>query len=458
MEDEPRPSKKDIEELPSHVIEDIERISNPGSLLASLLIGRYADMEITSATMAGLWDMEKQCWDPTVADKVKHVNQKLGSPLTSYERVGNVSTYCAKRWRLSPKCTVVPFLHSRSADLVNLDLDEGDCVLRLDTQDTLSSYLPFSQSPQPSHCVTLDPRYSQPLGLTSRSLEIGAEIRKKACKGDWIKFGDSLRETQPGCLSNEKNAPRIPRFRFTRNQTENDKQSNKELIGTDLEDWCFEDGKKVKAFSPRPTEMPDQMDWKTINMSLEEFKEYKTDQYSIRALVDTEFLAIRGQLHYSASKDTPTLRILVIGTDPICKSGSFLQQLSNAVNLPVYMLTKPISFGVDDADTRCILAALLGRLQILRQPALEELEKPGPLELSVPVDMRDNPMWVEAIKKEKDARREKAITTYTKMLKDDKNINRQHALVAEPQQSQVQRYNQLYEDYKVCYKTMGKSE
>lgn len=439
--------------MSDQVIEDVERISNPGSLLATLLIGKYADMEITSATMAGLWDMEKQCWDPAVADKLKNANQKLGLPLTTNERVGNVSTYCAKRWRLSSKCTVVPFLHSQSPELVNLNLKEGDCVLKLDSQDTLSLYMPFSQTSQLSHSVILDPRYPPPLGLTSRSLEIGADVRKKACKGDWIKFGDSLRETQPGCISNEKNAPRTPRFCFKKYRK--DQQSSKDM-GSDY--WYFEDGKKVESFSPRPTEMPDQMDWKTINKSLEEYKEYKSMQYGIRALVDTELLTIRGQLQHNVSKDNPTSRILVMGTDPLSKSGSFLQQLSNAINLPVYMLTKPISFGVDDADTRCILAALLGRLQILREPALKELENPGPLELSVPVDMRDNPMWVEAIKKEKDIRRERAITTYAKMLKDDKNINRQHALVAEPQPSQVQRYDQLYEEYKVCYKAMGKSE
>jgi hypothetical protein len=444
--------------MPDHVLEEVERISNPGSFLASLLIGKYADMETTSAAMAGLWDMEKQCWDPAVADKVKYASQKLGSPLTSYESTGLVSTYCAKRWRLSPTCTVVPFLHHQSAELVNLDLDDGDCVLRLDAQDMLSWNLSFSQSLQASHSAILDPRYPHPLGLTSRLLNIGTSVRRQVCNDDWIKFGDSLRDTQPGCISNEKDAPKIPRFCFINDQTDNGKPLCKQSSSTHAEYWCFEDGKRVKTLCPRPEELPDQMNWKTGSMSLEEYKKFKAVQYGIRALVDTELLAIRSQLQYSASKDTPTPRILVVGTDPICKSGSFLQQLSNAVNLPVYMLTKPISFGVDDADTRCILSALLGRLRILRKPALQELEKPSPLELSVPEDMRDNPMWIDAIKKEKDARKDKAIITFAKMLKDDKNINREHALVAQPQPLHVQKYDQIFEGYKICYKAMGKSD
>lgn len=466
-------------------IEKTERICFSGSLLSSLLIGRYADTEISEASIAGLWNIQNQAWDEKNFDKMSNITRKLGTPCNSSESLGSVSSYCTKRWRMSKsmyvsiynlvlpptltkgaifiECIVFPFLNNSSAELVNMNLGKGDCVLRMDSQDTIFLYLPLSLGLQLVDEVDLDSRYPE-LVFGGSTLATGTSLRRRACGGDWIKFGDSLRETQPGCVSDVDGAPKIPRFSFIPHKQQCLTQEDSKLATSDSMSpnvWRYEDGHKVAAFHPSLNELPgdDELEWNTSHFSREQLVAYKIAQYDARSLIDGILLSLRTQLHTMTRGESGAIRrILVTGSDPLRRSGSLLQLISNALQLPVYTLKRIIDIGNSEADTRCMVTALLSRFNMICKDALKELETLGPLEASLEDDMRREPKWIDAVQKERATRRNRATTTFSKMIKRDGRVQHDHLLVAEPQASEVYKYDELYEEFRRYQKDMLKAE
>lgn len=87
--------------VPETTIEKTERICFSGSILSGILIGKYADTEISEASIARLWNIQDQAWDENNFDKMSNITSKLGTTCDSSKSLGSVSSYCAKRWRMS---------------------------------------------------------------------------------------------------------------------------------------------------------------------------------------------------------------------------------------------------------------------------------------------------------------------------------------------------------------------
>jgi hypothetical protein len=361
------------------------------------------------------------------------------------------------------ECIVFPFLNNSSADLVNMNLGKGDCVLKMDSQDAIFLYLPLSLGLQLVDEVDFDSRYPE-LVFGGSTLATGTSLRRRACGGDWIKFGDSLRETQPGCVSDVDGAPRISRFSFIPHKRQSLTQEDSKLTTSDSMSpnvWRYEDGHKVAAFHPSLNELPgdDELEWNISHFSREQLVAYKIAQYDARSLIDGMLLSLRTQLNtMTCGKSGAIRRILVTGNDPLRRSGSFLQLISNALQLPVYTLKRIIDIGNSEADTRCMVTALLSRFNMICKDALKELETPGPLEASLEDDMRREPKWIDAVQKERAGRRNRATTTFSKMIKRDGRVQHDHLLVAEPQASEVYKYDELYEEFRRYQKDMLKVE
>lgn len=341
-----------------------------------------------------------------------------------------------------------------------MNLASGDCVLQLGRRDTIYCYLPLSPSSNTTDDFIFDPRYPE-LAFGSFSLSTGTDVRRQTCSNDWVKFGDSLRETHPGCLSEDENAPRVARFSFISQKHTHLSDSLAVADSIKLNLWRYEDGHKVAAFHVRKPELPDEnkLDWNTGHMSIEQLNAHKVAQYDVRSLIDTMLLSLRSHLRTITWGDSTGIRrILVIGKDPLSRSGSFLQLISNALKLPVYTLRLTIEIGNSDADTRCMTMALLSRFYVIRKNALEELDKPGPLEATVTTELQRDPLWVDAIQNERATRRDKAITTLPKMIKQDDRVKQFHLKVAEPQAADVYKYEEIYAEFSRCQKEMFKAE
>jgi hypothetical protein len=361
---------------------------------------------------------------------------------------------------LCKECVVLPFMNGKSVDLINMNLINGDCLFKMDKRDVLFWYTPLTTTQQRYANVRIDPRHPS-LGLSHTSLLTGTSIRSRIFGEDWIKFGDSLRNLDPGCYSKEPKVPKVTRFSFLLQKQQQDPDIVLDSVhDSDTSILCrYEDGQKVNAFHPRHKEMPDaaKSDWETSHMSTDQLIQYKIAQYDARSLIDTMLLSIRFQLEIVRQGRTIVIkRILVTGQDPMFRSGSLLQLISNALCLPVYTLRKTIETGTSNADTRCIVTALLSRFHLIRTDAVKELELPGPIEASLTDDLKQSPTWVEAMQKERTTREEKAITTFSKMITKDAIIHHDHLLVAEPQSLEVHKYNELYREFCQYRKAMFK--
>jgi hypothetical protein len=333
----------------------------------------------------------------------------------------------------------------------------------MDKRDSLSWYVHATTTQNPCPNFTIDPRHPN-LELYSTSLWTGTKIRSRTFGEEWIKFGDSLRNLDPGCHAKDGDSPKVTRFSFVqREQQQQDPHQQLEPgdnNGTLIR--RYEGGKRVDAFQPRQKEMPDatKLEWETSHLSSDQLVQFKIAQYDARSLIDTMLLSIRFQLDSISQGRTGVIqRILVTGHDPLSTSGSFLQLVSNALNLRVFKLRKRIETGTNSADTRCILAGLLSRFYLLHTDALKELEQPGPIEASLIEDPKlRNTMWEDAVQKERSSKEAKAITTFSKMIDNDAIIRHDHFLIAEPQSSEVEKYDELYREFCHCRKMTFKIE
>ncbi|KAI9282008.1 hypothetical protein BC943DRAFT_328992 [Umbelopsis sp. AD052] len=447
-------------QLTDDVIKQSERISLPGSLLASLLIGKYAETDLSDASMAGIWNKHEQALDNRLVDRSKDLKDKLGSFTSTSDSLGHLTAYCAKRWRMSTKCIVLPFVNSKSVDLINLNLTSGDCLYSMDKQDSLSWYVPVTQTPHPN--AIMDPRHPD-LESYCTFLLTGTKIRSRTYGDEWIQFGNSLRNLGPGCHALDNDAPKVTRFSFVQREQQD---AHEQLQPGDNHETLiirrYEDGEMVAAFQPREKEMPEatNLEWETSHLSSDQLIQFKIAQYDARSLMDTMLLSIRFQLEsISQGRSDAIRRIMVIGHDPMSTSGSLLQLVSNALNLPVFKLRKIIETGTSSADTKCILAGLLSRFSILRTDALKELEQPGPIEASLIDDPKlRTATWEDAVQKERSSKEKKAITTFSKMIDNDAIVRHDHLLIAEPQPSEVEKYDELYKEFCHCRRTMFKNE
>ncbi|KAF8944933.1 hypothetical protein BGZ47_003481 [Haplosporangium gracile] len=149
---------KIVQERPE-VYRSTTRISLVSSFLASLLIARYASIDVADGSGMNLLDIRTKAWNPVltrfidqggrrvdfskdeVVDTVNSLVDKLGEVDASGKKVqGVLSSWFVSRYGFLPDVKVVTFTGDNPATVMALRAERGDAMVSLGTSDTLLLY------------------------------------------------------------------------------------------------------------------------------------------------------------------------------------------------------------------------------------------------------------------------------------------------------------------------------
>lgn len=145
------------------------RISLVSSFLASILQGKFANIEQAEACGMNIYDIEKEDYDPSLLavaagahteidgvseeeskTKVSALRSKLGEiDFVSYESIGSISMYFVEKYGFNKNTKVYSFTGDNLATIISLPLGLNDILMSLGTSTTAllvtESYKPSSQ-------------------------------------------------------------------------------------------------------------------------------------------------------------------------------------------------------------------------------------------------------------------------------------------------------------------------
>ncbi|CAG8975750.1 hypothetical protein HYALB_00011222 [Hymenoscyphus albidus] len=133
------------------------RISLVSSFLASIFLGRIAEIDISDICGMNLWDINAGEWsEPLLSlaageDGLEELKEKLGDVREDGGgSLGNISPYFVTRYNFSPTCGIVPFTGDNPATILSLPLRPLDAIVSLGTSTTFLMSTP-AYRPDPSY-------------------------------------------------------------------------------------------------------------------------------------------------------------------------------------------------------------------------------------------------------------------------------------------------------------------
>lgn len=136
-----------------------KRISLVSSFLASVFLGRIAEIDISDVCGMNLWDINKGAWSEPLLklaaggnnDGVANLRDKLGTVRVDVGgSMGSISPWFVARYGFSPTCAVTPFTGDNPSTILALPLRPLDAIVSLGTSTTFLMSTP-NYVPDPSY-------------------------------------------------------------------------------------------------------------------------------------------------------------------------------------------------------------------------------------------------------------------------------------------------------------------
>lgn len=136
-----------------------KRISLVSSFLASVFLGRIAEIDISDVCGMNLWDIAKGAWSEPLLkltaggddDEVVKLRDKLGTVrVDGGGSMGSISPWFVARYGFDPACAVAPFTGDNPSTILALPLRPLDAIVSLGTSTTFLMSTP-NYVPDPSY-------------------------------------------------------------------------------------------------------------------------------------------------------------------------------------------------------------------------------------------------------------------------------------------------------------------
>ena len=129
-----------------------DRISLISSFLASVMLGKYAPVDVGDACGMNLWDINRNQWDEQLLRLIgdpESVKRKLGPvEIDGKADLGNISKYFVEKYGVYDQCKIIVFTGDNPGTILSLPLEPNDVIISLGTSTTAlvvtEKYVPSS--------------------------------------------------------------------------------------------------------------------------------------------------------------------------------------------------------------------------------------------------------------------------------------------------------------------------
>ncbi|KAF9931569.1 hypothetical protein BGZ67_005236 [Mortierella alpina] len=336
-----------------------ERISLVSSFLATILMAKYAAIDVADGSGMNLLDIETKTWDVQLAGFVSQggansqhyqrqgnrgssLVEKLGEVDASGKEIqGRLSKWFVDRYGFSKDVNIVSFTGDNPATVMAMKAQPGDAIVSLGTSDTLLLYtdnhgsaLKHVDDPKEADatlsigylCHPVDPHGYLMLYCAKNGSLAREKVRDLYAGGDWDLFSQYL---QNGMQSDADST------------AEDGTTSAIGFYFFDREIWPpvrgvsrFQDGKAVDEFSAQGSTKD---------------QDESRNRMNILAICESQFLAMRLRSSQVGSESTSSSESMapsgisrILATGGASSNKTLLQLLSNVFGVPV------VSMGSDD--------------------------------------------------------------------------------------------------------------